>query len=163
MFEIWSVEVCYKPDKRDALGESVKADIKDDLGLLAESVSFVDVYTINAEITEKEAQKIASQLLSDPVIQEYSVNAPLKSEFDWEIVVELNPDVTDNVGLAAKHGIEDLLVGKMREDEFVKYSRKYLLKGKISETEIKRICTDLLANSVIEKYSYKKGNTKVKK
>ena len=163
MFEIWSVEVCYRSDKRDALGASVKADIKDDLGLSVESISFVDVYSINAEITEKESQKIASQLLSDPVIQEYSVNEPLKANFDWEIVVELNPDVTDNVGLAAKHGIEDLLVGKMRENEFVKYSRKYLLRGKISENEIKRICEDLLSNSVIEKYSYKKGNAKVKK
>ncbi|MFH1240403.1 MAG: phosphoribosylformylglycinamidine synthase subunit PurS [Candidatus Diapherotrites archaeon] len=163
MFEIWSVEVCYRPDKRDALGLSVKADIKDDLGLSVESVSFVHVYTINAEITENEAKKIASQLLSDPVIQDYSVNSPLKTNFDWEITVELNPDVTDNVGLAAKHGIEDLLIGKMREDEFVKYSRKYLLKGKLSEDKIKRICEDLLANSVIEKYSYKKGNAKVKK
>jgi len=157
VFEIWNVEVCYRPDKRDALGESVKADIKDDLGISLESISFVGVYNINAEITEKEAKKIASQLLSDPVIQNYSVNDPLKLSFDWEIIVELNPDVTDNVGLAAKQGIENLLIGKMREDEFVKYSRKYLLTGKISETEIKRICNDLLANSVIEKYSYKKG------
>lgn len=157
MFEIWNIEVCCRKDKRDAIAESVKSDIMSDLGISVESVSFVDVYTINAEITEKEAKKIASQLLSDPVIQDYCVNGPLKIDFDWEIVVELNPDVTDNVGLAAKRGIEDLLVGKMREDEFVKYSRKYLLKGKISEDDIKRICEDLLANSVIEKYSYKSG------
>ena len=157
MFEIWSVEVCYRKDKRDAIAESVKSDIMSDLGISVESVSFVEIYTINAEITEKEAKKIASQLLSDPVIQDYSVNSQLKIDFDWEIIIELNPDVTDNIGSVAKLGIEDLLVGKMRDNESVKYSRKYLLKGKISEIEIKRICEDLLANSVIEKYSYKKS------
>ena len=146
----------YKEDRRDAIGESVKADIKEDLRINTESVSFVDIYRVNARLSDEKIEKIASQLFSDPIIQEYSVNKPFPCSFDWEIIVELNPDVTDNIGMAAEFGIEDLLGRKLKEKENVSYARKYLLKGNLSEEQVKKICTGLLANSVIEKYSYKR-------
>lgn len=155
-FDMWLVEVCYRKGRRDALGEGVKSDIAEDLRIKTDAVSFVDVYKINAGLGAQEIEKIAKELLSDPIIQEYAINKPVSSGFDWEIVVELNPDVTDNVGMAAKRGIEDLLGRKLGEEE-VRYARKYLIKGKLSEAQVKKICTGLLANSVIEKYTYKEG------
>jgi len=71
--------------------------------------------------------------------------------------VKLKKEVTDNVGATARQAIEDLLDRKLLEEETIRSGRKYLLRGNIQEEEVKRICTGLLANELIEEFSYRKG------
>ncbi|AJF59803.1 MAG: phosphoribosylformylglycinamidine synthase [archaeon GW2011_AR10] len=152
------VEVGFKEQKNDPIGASVKADIEDDLEIKGiETVSFIEFFELNAELQEEKAKEIAEKLLVDPIIQEYSLNKELSAAFDWEIEVKLKKEVTDNVGATARQAIEDLLDRKLLEEETIRSGRKYLLRGNIQEEEVKRICTGLLANELIEEFSYRKG------
>ena len=152
------VEVGFKEQKNDPIGASVKADIEDDLEIKGiETVSFIEFFELNAELQEEKAKEIAEKLLVDPIIQEYSLNKELSAAFDWAIEVKLKKEVTDNVGATARQAIEDLLDRKLLEEETIRSGRKYLLRGNIQEEEVKRICTGLLANELIEEFSYRKG------
>lgn len=154
----WRVEVGYKEGKTDSIGAALKADIEEDLRIAGiESVSYIDVYEINAGLSEPEVKEVAEKLFIDPITQNYSINSNLISDFDWAIEVKYHSDVTDNVGITAVEGIEDLLGREFSEDEDVRSIRKYLINGKIPEKDVERICKGLLANELIETYSYEKG------
>ncbi len=154
----WRIEVGYKEQKTDSIGATVKADIEEDLRIKGiRSVSYIDVYEIDADLRKEEAERIAQKLLIDPITQNYSINSPLISNFDWAIEVKYHKDVTDNVGITAVEGIEDLLGRKFKEPEKVRSRRKYVILGKITENDVKTICKGLLANELIETYCCKKG------
>ena len=158
MRKTWEIEVGYRDGVRDALGEAVNADIAEDLLLRGiESVSYVEIYRINARLTAAEIEKVCENLLHDRIVQYYSINEPLHEKFDWEITVTFNSDVTDNVGVTAEEGISDIIGRKLSADETVRTARKYVITGKLREEDVKKICTDLLANPIIETYTYRKG------
>ncbi|MFH1586222.1 MAG: phosphoribosylformylglycinamidine synthase subunit PurS [Candidatus Diapherotrites archaeon] len=152
---MWRIEVSLLPEFTDSAGNGALSDIKEDLLIKSvESVKFVDVYLLEAKLDEKKVKEIAEKLLIDPITQEFKINSEFFRGFDWAIEVSLHKNVTDNVGMTAEEGIEDI-IGKKFEGS-VRTARKYLLKGNLKEDEVKRICTDLLANEIIENYSYKK-------
>ena len=99
------IEVGFKEGIRDALGEKTKKRIIDNLALPVEKVATIEVYTIAGELTAAELQEAAAGPLSDPVIQEFSINKPLAKNFDWLIEVGFRPGVTDNVGKTAREAI----------------------------------------------------------
>ncbi|HEX7415810.1 MAG TPA: phosphoribosylformylglycinamidine synthase subunit PurS, partial [Smithellaceae bacterium] len=79
------IEVGFKKGIRDALGEKTKKRIIDNLGLPVEKVATIEVYTIAGELSAAELQEAAAGPLSDPVIQEFSINEPLAKNFYWLI------------------------------------------------------------------------------
>ena len=85
------IEVGFKVGIRDALGEKTKKRIIDNLALAVEKVATIEVYTIAGELTAAELQEAAAGPLSDPVIQEFSINRPLAKNFDWLIEVGFRP------------------------------------------------------------------------
>ena len=103
------IEVGFKEGIRDALGEKTRKRIIDNLALPVEKVATIEVYTIAGELTDLELQKAAAEPLSDPIIQEFSINQPLAKIFDWLIEVGFRPGVTDNVGKTAREAITLLL------------------------------------------------------
>ncbi len=152
---MWRIEVSLLSEFTDSVGTGTLSDIKEDLLIKSvESVKYVDVYLIDANLDENSVKEIAEKLLIDPITQEFKINSEFSNGFNWAIEVSLHKNVTDNVGMTAEEGIRDILGGKL--DGGVRTARKYLLKGKLDEKEVKRICTDLLANGIIENYSYKK-------
>ncbi len=100
------IEVGFKTGIRDALGEKTKKRIIDTLALKVSNVATIEVYTIDGQLSAAELRDAASGPLSDPVIQEFSVNRPLAKNFDWLIEVGFRPGVTDNVGKTAREAIE---------------------------------------------------------
>ena len=155
---MWEIEVGLKPEFKDAIGKAVKSDIKEDLGITSvEEVKYIEAYRLEGKFSEKEVERLAKEAFSDAIIQNYSVNASLLNDFDWEISVAYNPDVTDNVGMAAKEATKDLLNREFKEGEDIRSVRKYALKGKLTEEQVKKICSGLLANTLIEKFEYRKG------
>lgn len=152
---MWRIEAGYKDRFRDSIGLSVKKDINEDLKIPVEDVKYIDVYTLDIVLTNEQAEMIADKLASDPITQEFSINKRLRTDFDWEIEVKLHEDVTDNVGIIMREAIKDLGI-ELQEGDEVKASRKYLLKGRLSEEEIEKICKGLLANETIETYKYEK-------
>jgi len=147
------IEVGFKKGIRDALGEKIKKRIADNFSLPVEKVSTIEVYTIAGDLTKKELKKAAAGPLSDPVIQNFSMNIPLARDFDWLIEVGFRPGVTDNVGKTAREAIKLLLGGDVESREIGVYtSRQYLISGKITGDDAGRIASGLLANDLIERH-----------
>ncbi|MGD0022747.1 MAG: phosphoribosylformylglycinamidine synthase, partial [Smithellaceae bacterium] len=147
------IEVGFKEGIRDALGEKTKKRIIDNFFLPVEKVATIEVYTIAGELTATELQEAAAGPLSDPVIQEFSINQPLAKNFDWLIEVGFRPGVTDNVGKTAREAITLLLGENIGSRKISVYtSRQYLISGKISQNDAKRIASGLLANDLIERH-----------
>ncbi|KAF0159645.1 MAG: phosphoribosylformylglycinamidine synthase [Syntrophaceae bacterium] len=147
------IEVGFKEGIRDALGEKTQKRIIDNLALAVAKVATIEVYTIAGELSAAELQEAAAGPLSDPVIQEFSINRPLAKNFDWLIEVGFRPGVTDNVGKTAREAISILLGENTGERKIAVYtSRQYLISGKISQTDAGKIAAGLLANDLIERH-----------
>jgi phosphoribosylformylglycinamidine synthase II len=146
------IEVSFKPEYRDPLGESVQRGIVEDLGLSVDKVRTIDVYTLDAELTSQEVECVRRELFTDPIIQESSAVSRLARDFSWIIEIGFRPGVTDNVGKTAREGIEAVLGRELAPDAAVYTSRQYLLRGRLRRDEVERVASDLLANSLIQRW-----------
>jgi phosphoribosylformylglycinamidine synthase subunit PurSL len=151
------LDVFCKDQKFDATGNGLAPAIKEDLFIKGvEQVSYVDSYIINLDIDELAMKELAENIFIDPIIQGFSLNNPYGPKGLWFAEVHFNPDVTDNVAITSSEVVEDFLKRPLNENEKISFVRKYLFKGKLSEEDIKKICTGMLANDIIEKFNYGK-------
>ncbi len=148
------IEVAFIKGMRDALGESIKNRIGEDLHINVDSVRTIDIYTIDAALSREQVKFLGEKVFADPVIQVFS-DMPLASDFSWLIEVGYRPGVTDNVGATAKKASEDVLKKKISG---VYFSRQYLIRGEITKQEAENIAGGLLANALIEKWEIIKSN-----
>lgn len=148
----YRIEVGLKPGIRDARGEKIKRRIIGDLQIPVLAVDTVDVYTIDAAISKAVIEFIAQGPFIDLIIQEFSINQPLRHDFDWAIEVGYKPGVTDNVGRTAKEAIELIIQRKFEPAEGVYTSILYLLKGNLNKSQVETIATGLLANTLIQRF-----------
>lgn len=149
------IQIGFKKKVADVAGNSVRKRIIEDLKIAGvEAIRTIDVYTIDKALSKAQLIVIKREL-TDPVIQISSLNKPLAraGDFDWLVEVGYKPGVTDNVGKTAMEAIEDMLGVKFQDGEAVYTSRQYLFKGELSREEIVRICRDLLANELIERWT----------
>ena len=147
------IEVGFKEDIRDALGEKTKKRIINNMGLPVANVATIEVYTVAGDLNDSELREAAKGPLSDPVIQDYSINRPLAGNFDWLIEVGFRPGVTDNVGKTAREAITLLLGENIGSRKISVYtSRQYLISGPISKADAENIASGLLANDLIERH-----------
>jgi len=145
------IEVLFKPGVNDALGNSVKKRVEDAFGLRLARVRTIDVYTFDAQLTESELSRLGSELLADPVIQEFSAGKPAGAGFDWIVEVGFKPGVTDNIGHTAKAASEDVLQKPLGGDVY--YSRQYLFNGAtLSHPQVEEMTATLLANEVVDRW-----------
>lgn len=133
---------------KDVFGEHIRAAIQNDLSITVQSVRTADVYT--TDLPEKDAKKVAEELLTDKITQSYSNK--FFSDYDWLVEVGFLNGVTDNTGQATVEGISDIINKKTT----VKTAKLYAIKGKLSEAQVKLICEKLLANTLIQYYTVKK-------
>ena len=147
------IEVGFKSGIRDALGEKIKRRIYDDLHIsMVAEVRTIEVYTLDFSLSPADLAAIAAGPFSDPIIQNYSIDRPLASGFDWLVEVGFRPGVTDNVGRTSREAVELRLSRTLRPEEKVYTSRQYLMKGKLDERMMREIATGLLANELIQTY-----------
>jgi len=150
LFEMfYRVEVREIDGFYDAVGESVKKDIAD-LGFKNKviEVKFVYVYLIEGDINEADIKKICEELLIDPITQEYSFKGNVTDEKGFSVVeVAYNPGVMDPVEESAKKAIRDLGIKGVRE---VRTTKKYLMRGKFSKSQIRSVTEKILYNKVIQ-------------
>ncbi len=142
--------MAFRPHFNDALGDSVKKRIREDLNICVDAVRTVDVYTIDGELSEEELDFLGRELFADPVTQTYSFQEPLAKKLDWDFAIEVGykPGVTDSAGQTARDAIRELI----KKDTSVYTSRQYLIKGELSFEEAERIAKELLANDLIERF-----------
>ena len=151
----YRVEIGLKPNIRDARGEKTKRRVINDLNISVASIRTIDVYTVDADLSGGEIEKVATGPLLDPIIQEFSIGRPLARDFDWAIEVGYKPGVTDNVGRTARESVEILLDRKLRPEAGVYTSVLYLIEGTLTRDQAERIATGLLANTPIQRFEIK--------
>jgi len=146
------IEIALKAHLIDARGEKIRRRIGRDLKFAVDGVRTIDVYTVDADLSREELEAIASGAYLDPISQEYAVDAPLASDFDWLVEVGFKPGVTDNVGKTATEAAELRLGRPFREGERVYTSTQYVIAGRLSRDQLDRIATGLLGNSLIQRF-----------
>jgi phosphoribosylformylglycinamidine (FGAM) synthase PurS component len=156
---VWIVEIGYKKNVTDPVGYLTKKEIED-LGIQGvQDVKSISTYMIDGEITENDVKKICEELLSDNQIQRYKYaddkeKLRIKIDFPaWLVEVNFKEGVTDAVGLSTLNAIEILGVENVRN---VSAGNKYLIIGDIPEETVRQICERILANGLIQNYSYRK-------
>lgn len=149
----WRILAGLKDGVRDARGERVKREIREHLGIALESVRTIDVYTVDAQLSDEEVAAAAFGPFCDPVVQEVAINRPLARDFDILIEVGFRPGVTDNVGRTAKEAIQYLTGRPFAEGEAVYTSVQYLLKGDVDVAAAERIAAGFLANGLIQRWT----------
>lgn len=147
------VSVGMRSDLRDPAGEAVKHQLADDLGIAVNDVRVVDVYTIYARLDKSDVEQARTELFTDPIIQESTLDEVFSDDCDFLIEVGFLPGVTDNVGKSSAEGISDVLGRPFDDDEMVFSSTQYLLKGDLSRDQSNMIAHDLLANELIQRWS----------
>lgn len=149
---IHRIEVGFQDSVRDALGEKVRRRVAEHLGIQLSRVRTIEVFTLEGEISEQEAQRIGELLFTDPVTQSCSLNQPLAQGFDWLVEVGFLPGVTDNVGKTAKETVETFLGKSLGSPSGVYTSRQYLMEGRLTREQVEQIATGLLANTLIQRF-----------
>src|SRR6266702_8831492 len=147
------IEIALKEGVRDARGERIKREIDHFLHLAVDEVRTIDVYTVDAALSQDELQQAATGPFSDPVIQLWSIDRPLASHFDYAVEVGFRPGVTDNVGRTAREAVDYLTGRPCAPGNGVYYSVQYLLRGRLSLADVEKIATGLLSNTLIQRYS----------
>lgn len=147
------IEIALKEGVRDARGERIKREIEHFLHLAVDEVATIDVYTVDARLSDDELRQAAAGPFSDPVIQRWSIDLPLAHGFDFAVEVGFRPGVTDNVGRTAREALTYLTGRPFGEGEGVYYSVQYLLKGNLTAAAVEKIATGLLCNTLIQRYA----------
>jgi len=145
----WRFEVFNRPGFSDVHGNGVLEDIRE-LGITTiEAVQSAKVFLIEADFDQAFAHRVAKELLSDPVCEEYYVgrsSAPAGLARATLIEVHLKSGVTDPVAESVTTAISDMGVSGTH----VRTARKYVLLGEIRPAQIETIAKRVLANDCIE-------------
>jgi len=145
----WRFEVFSRAGFADVHGDGVLEDVRE-LGITTvEAVQSAKVFLIEGDFDEAFARRIATELLADPVCEEYYIGrskAPAGLARATLLEVHLKSGVTDPVAesvLAAVGDMGRLVTG-------VRTARKYVLLGEISQAQRDLISKRILANDCIE-------------
>ncbi len=145
----WRFEVFNRPGTSDVHGNGVLEDIRE-LGIKSvEAIQSARVFLIEADFDKKFAGRVAEELLTDPVCEEYYIGrskAPAGLAKATLIEVHLKSGVTDPVAQSVTAALTDMGVTV----ENVRTARKYVLLGQINQEQIATISQKILANDCIE-------------
>ncbi|MFA4991457.1 MAG: phosphoribosylformylglycinamidine synthase subunit PurL [Candidatus Omnitrophota bacterium] len=145
----WKIEIRNKRGIFDPSGNGIKKDILD---LAIKGVKRVDVsqvFIVSGDVSESDARRIAAELLTDSITQEYEFGARRAESGAGRRIVEIayNPGVMDPVEESARKAVKDMGIYGVRA---IKTEKKYVIEGRITEPEFKIICEKLLYNKVIQ-------------
>jgi len=135
----------------DARALIIKDKIKN-MGFSLDNIILVDAYTLDYNFSQEELKKI-SEILSNPITQQYKIDSLTEADADWVIEIGFLPGVTDNVANTAQESIQDLLKIDFKQTS-VFTSQIIFIKGNFTREEIEFIANNL-ANSVIQRIHIK--------
>ena len=154
----WKIEVSYRSETPDVVGQGILEDIAD-LGIDGvASVRTAQIYWIEGNINSLEVERICSNLLADPVTQRYvyreidndlpaqGVHSACPAD-TWTIEIQFKSGVTDAVGDSVLKGIRDSNTPDVRS---AKTGEKYWIQGSLDRAKLEIITQRLLANDVIQ-------------
>ena len=147
------IEVYYKPEVPDTVGDRILEDIAD-LGISGvNAVRTATVYWVEGTLNTQTIDRIGSELLADPITQTYTCVNQDNGSKDWTLEVQFKPGVTDAVGDSTVKGIQDLGITGVTT---VRTGHKYWLTGDLNAEVVETIAQRILMNDVIQTFSYQK-------
>jgi phosphoribosylformylglycinamidine synthase II len=145
----WRFEIFNRPGCPDVHGSSVLEEIKE-MGIgSVEAAQSAKVFLIEADFDHDFANRIAKELLTDAVCEQYYIGrsaSPAGLAKATLIEVHLKSGVTDPVAESVMTAIADM--GSTADN--VRTARKYILLGDITHTQTDIIAKKILANDCIE-------------
>ena len=143
---IYRVEIRSKESFGDPHAQTVFNQVRE-LGM--DSVSGVRsarLFFLVGEFSQADATRIADELLTDPVIEEYHVGSTGAGADAALIEVHLKAGVMDPVAASAEKAVTDMGL----QIEGIRTARRYELLGEVSDEQRRTVAGKLLANPVIE-------------
>jgi phosphoribosylformylglycinamidine synthase len=145
----WRFEIFNRAGFADVSGNRVLEDIRE-LGIRSvEAVQSAKVFLIEAEFNKSFAERLAKELLTDIVCEDYYIGRsgkPAGLAKATLIEIHLKSGVTDPVAESVMTAIADMGVTVNN----VRTARKYILLGDISAKQTDTIAKKILANDCIE-------------
>jgi phosphoribosylformylglycinamidine synthase II len=149
----WEIEVQLTEHARDVHGEEVLHQIRD-LGIRSvTAVESVRLFYLNTSVSSADVQRIAAELLTDPVVERYRLSDGKRKRKDPRpaVVVRRKPGVMDPVATSTLQAIADMDIPARR----CRTARKYYFSGKPKRAELETIARAVLANPCIEDIAFK--------
>ena len=153
------IEVGQKSPSTDSQARKILAAIHETFHLPVEKAATLSVYTLEMDLDGKAKERVARELLTDPITERFAVDGHLASGalaggegFDFLIEVGYKPGVTDNVGRSSREGVSDLFGKPLGDEDMVFTSRQFLLWGTLTRADAETLATKLFANPLIETY-----------
>ncbi|MBT3200156.1 MAG: phosphoribosylformylglycinamidine synthase subunit PurL [Phycisphaerales bacterium] len=143
---IYRVEIRSKENFGDPHADMIHHQIGE-LGM--ESVTGVRsarLFFLIGQLSADDAARIADELLTDPVIEEYHIGSSGDPSDAALIEVHLKAGVMDPVAASAEKAITDMGL----PIEGLRTGRRYELLGDVSDAQKQKVAVKLLANAVIE-------------
>lgn len=143
---IRQVTVRTRPGLVDSRGEGVRKDALD-LGIQSiTNVRVHDVYLFEGDIPEEEISRIAAELLTDFVTEEYIIDGVFTEE-GQVIEVTYNYGVMDPVEGSIYKALRDLGITSVQA---AKTAKRYIISGDLTEAETALIEGKLLVNKIVQ-------------
>jgi len=147
---LWQIDVALKPERNDPEGQAVKHEAEG-IGVTGiDDIRYVRVFVIECELDREQIDRVASQLLADPVVEQYAIGEPVLDEDGDNVhIVQVvrKPGVMDPVEASTLKGIADMGL----EATAVRTARKYHIYGELPDGAAGRIGEKVLANHIIER------------
>jgi phosphoribosylformylglycinamidine synthase len=149
---VFRIEVRHGPRGRDVHGEQVLARVKE-LGITSvEAVESSRLFYLDLEGAAATAERVARQLLADPVVETYQIADGTPAEPDPRpvVVVRRKPGVMDPVAISTLQAIADMGLEAHR----CRTARKYAFSGEPTQADLQTVAAAVLANDCIEEVAF---------
>ncbi len=146
------IEVTVRDADADIDAKTALRDLRE-FGLreLAQARS-VRLYAVNGPFSPRDVDRIAAELLADPVVEMFSVNQPVfpnRDKLDHVVEIARRPGVMEPSEASALKGVKELGFTA----NWLRTGRRYIINGPVSKHALYTAVTRILANPVIEQVS----------
>jgi phosphoribosylformylglycinamidine synthase subunit PurSL len=140
------ITVLSRSEAPDSRGEGVRLDALDFGVTGIEDVRVSDVYLFEGDIPDTDIRRIAEELLTDPITQEYVVD-DLAREDGLVIEVAYNHGVMDPVEESLSKTLADMGIKTVAA---AKTMKRYVIEGALSPEDVALVTDKLLVNKIIQ-------------
>jgi phosphoribosylformylglycinamidine synthase len=155
---VWRVEVHPQNPDADPRAASIRHEVRESaLAPDLAAVRCAAVYLFQTALDQAAVERIADQLLTDPVTQRYRLGATPREEGTALIEVHYLPGVMDPVAQSTADAVADMFADDpharaLADQVQVRTGMRYDLVG-IDDSQARRVAEALLANPVIQSIS----------
>jgi phosphoribosylformylglycinamidine synthase len=151
---IYQIETTPKKGFSETHGKHILQDVKDSGIKGIKKISYSALFQLEGHLNLREIDRIARELLIDPITQTYSLLNPQNprhsaAESGYEIEIWYKPGVTDTVAESVVKAVRDLGIDKHVK---VKTGHKYVIETPLSKNAVEQTVKRLLANPMIQEY-----------